>query len=78
MLTDETVRDLQFSVEVFQSRFTCRMPSKAAMREYLDSRCEQESPWVYNKREDVNTVADILKQNMDVLPVGPAHVASYD
>jgi len=78
MLTDELVRDLRFSVEVFQSRIYLSDAVESGMREYLSSWCEQESPWVYIKREGVDTVADILKQNMHVLPVGPAHVAGYD
>jgi len=78
MLTDELVRDVRFRVNIFQSRIYSSDAVESDMGEYITSWRKQESPWVYNTHQDVNAVADVLEQNMHLLAVGPANVASYD
>jgi hypothetical protein len=78
MLTDKRVRDVRFRFKIFQSRIYLSDAVESGMGENITSWREQESPWVYNTHEGVNAVADVLKQNIHILAVGPANVASYD
>jgi hypothetical protein len=78
MLTDKLVRDVRFRFKIFQSGIYLSDAVESGMGEYITSWREQVSRWVPIAPEDVNTVANILKQTLHLLAVGRANAASYD